>query len=164
MIYLEQLGGVAANLQVLGSLGEEQGGSAGLPESLTLPPPETAWDHELPPCPLPERGQKGEREEREQSGTACSTPSESEQWPFSAFRAFITAPLAKAIGVNPPWSPARFAVPAPCLPVPGIVENYRLLLPGLPHGPWQGEGTNRWQSQPSAERSQRCHRILWGVP
>lgn len=138
--------------QILGSLGEEQRGSVGLPESLPLP--EIAREHQLPPSPLPNWGQRGKREEREQSGTACSTPSESEQWPFFAFRGFIIARLAKARGVNPPWSTARFAVPAPCLPVPGIVENYRLLLPGLPHGPWQGQGTNRPLARPGEHREE----------
>lgn len=57
--------------------------------------------------------------------------SESEQWPFFAFQGFIIARLAKAIGVNPRWSLARFSVLALCLPMPGIVENYQRLLPAL---------------------------------
>lgn len=121
-------------MQILGSLrvlGQEQGGRVRLPETLTLP--EIAWEHEMPPSPLPKWGKKRKKEEREQSKTACSMLSESEQWPFFAFRGFIIARLAKAIGVNPPWSLARFSVLALCLPMPGIVENYWLLLPTLPH-------------------------------
>lgn len=79
---------------------------------------------------------------------------------FLCLWGFIITHLAKARGVNPPWSTARFTVPAPCLPVAGIVENYRLLLPGLPHGSWQGKGTNRWHGPVSTESS---HRILWCV-
>ncbi|XP_063255925.1 uncharacterized protein LOC134551872 [Prinia subflava] len=101
--------------------------------------------------------ERGKREEREQSGTACSTPSESEPWPFFAFRGFYHRASCESKRCEPAVEHGQVCSACSEPPVPGIVENYRLLLPGLPHGPWQGQGTHRWHGPLGTDRS---HRIL----
>jgi len=114
-------------MQILGSLwvlGQERGVRVRLPETLTLLPlPEIAWKHETPPCPR--TGEEKKKEESEQNKTACGMLSESEQWPFFAFRGFYHRTSCESNRCEPAVEPRQ--VFSACSVPPDARDSGKLL-------------------------------------